>query len=69
LPKLAGDPEKMQNAMEHIGKHQKFMDAMQQPAQEEEGRVQRFAGEQAGKEAAVPTQGQLDSVVGGGTSG
>jgi len=65
---LAGDQEKMKNAMEHIGKHQKYSEAMQQQAQEQPDRQQQFAGEQPGG-GAVPTQGSLESVVGGGTSG
>ena len=70
MQELAGDQEKMQNAMEHIGKHQKYSDAMQQQAaaQEQPDRQQQFAGEQPGG-GAVPTQGSLESVVGGGTSG
>lgn len=66
----AGQPEVVNNIMEHIRKHQMYSDAMQQQAaqQEQPNRMQRFAGEQPGQ-TAVPTQGSLEAVVGGGTSG
>jgi hypothetical protein len=70
IEQVAGDPEKMKVIMEHIKKHQMYSDAMQQQAaaQEQPDRQQQFAGEQQGQ-TSVPTQGSLESVVGGGTSG
>lgn len=63
------DPETVTVVMEHIRKHQLFAEQMQQSPQEQPDRVAQYQGEMPPATPAATTQGALDAVVGGGTSG
>ena len=70
IQKAAGDPDVMTRVMDHIQKHQHFMDAMQgAPPQEQPGRQAQYQGEMPPSSPAGVTQGSLEAIAGGGTSG
>ena len=70
LAEAADKPEVIQVVMEHIQKHTKYAEAMQsQSPQEMPGRAAQYAGEMPPSTPGGVTQGSLESVVGGGTSG
>lgn len=64
-------PEAITMTMEHIRKHQVFADQMKQQSaqQEQPGRQAQYQGETPPANPAATTQGSLEAVVGGGTSG
>lgn len=64
-----GDIEVIENVQKHIREHEKFLNASAPKAQEQPGRQAQFAGERPGVKPGTPTQGQLEAIVGGGTSG